>query len=609
MAKATDKTVPITKINPLKIKSLTFLLNNIEEEHIDLKIPKHALLIGAGCSLQCGIPLGGELIELCKMHSFLKEEVKDSRQLISECRINKKDIEQKLVDKKLTKKYEAYIKSKDALMMHKVEEERELHTKRLREFLKDSASEMSDDELWSIYKDSIVADSSYGFWMNYYNENPQDRQRFIEEIMDNKLPDGAYIILSYLIEKRRFTNVLTTNFDDLINEAVMYYTEQRCRFYVDDELSQYISIHNQKPNIIKLHGDYRFANMKNTILETENLTKNINLKLGELLRHLGVVVAGYNGADYSIMSVLQEHKEHNKYPLIWCGMDGKNVHWRVAHLINNTENSYFVEINGFDWLMGQLAIAFLSSIPDIEEKAKEKKKAVDAFLEKFKITFKASATSEDEAAELVATFDKWEELNKARRERDWTTIISLETAVIDSGNANAKDFSWRGWAYRNLGENSLAIADYTKSISLDESSAVVYNNRGYVYRMLRDYEKAISDYNTAIVVDPNLPLAYINRGYVYNELNEYDKAIADFNKAIQIDAKEATTFKHRSSAYVAKGEYDIALLDLNKAIELKPGYWEAYEARAELNEQLGNSEKAEQDRAKAKELKEKEEKK
>lgn len=525
---------PCKTIHPAKIKSFNYLINCIQERHhVFTDKPKYALLIGAGCSYKSNIPLGGGVIDICQKLSYFKNEVQNSSDKVKEF-LAKGDV--KIIDGFIDENghsegLKKFIEDKQTILKEKVLAAKEAEEKKLKEFTAQAE--------WDEYEDVLTEDAKYGFWMDEFDNSPKERQRLIESIIENKEPGGAYILLAYLIERGIFTNILTTNFDDLINDALLYYTNTKCRFYADDEISQFISVYSAKPNIIKLHGDYRFANMRNTTNETVQLSKNLELKMGELLQNFNVVVVGYNGSDHSIMNALIKVKSSN-YQLLWCGMNENEVHWRVAHLINNTDNSYFVKINGFDEMMGQLYPHCKKGEPqNLEKKARERQGNVDTLLQQFKADFNQSNVDDT----VKAAFNKSKHIDD----------------LLNKGYAAIQDKQY-----------AKAIDYYNEVIDLDPKNASAYNNRGVAYDNTGKVENAFEDYSTAIELDPGYSLAYSNRGIRHADNGDYEKAIADYTKGIEYNSSDDIIYKDRANAYIKLGNYQKAQADYEMASRLKP---------------------------------------
>jgi tetratricopeptide (TPR) repeat protein len=94
-------------------------------------------------------------------------------------------------------------------------------------------------------------------------------------------------------------------------------------------------------------------------------------------------------------------------------------------------------------------------------------------------------------------------------------------------------------AQAGLGDEAAAIADYSKSIQLNDQDASVYVNRGLAYASQDKPDAAITDYNTALDLNPNDPRAYHSRGIIKiaNEAQR-SEAQADLKKAAQLYLKQ-----------------------------------------------------------------------
>ncbi|WP_320112344.1 SIR2 family protein [Draconibacterium orientale] len=355
------------QIGNKKTRTLTYLINKIKDRKtdIDVQIPKSAFLLGAGCSKSSEIPLGSEIISFLRQLWYI-ENFTDKTLWI------KNDFE---IDKAF------FAKCKDNF-------EQEIFTKELelKSILQKENIDASKEHL-----DNLFLDNLYGFWFNNYSEDPRERQKIIEHFIDKASPSGAYILLAFLIENNIVKNIFTTNFDDLINQALIQYTETKARVYSHNEVARYINIFSCKPNIIKLHGDYLFENIKNTNPETETLEENMESKFREALTSQDLVVIGYNGADSSIMQILKRIKESTKFGLYWCSDNYESLNWRVKELLTETENSYFIEVSNFEFFIYKIYESFENiKLPDIRALYDRKQIQLNNYINKFNTTFQES---------------------------------------------------------------------------------------------------------------------------------------------------------------------------------------------------------------------------
>jgi tetratricopeptide (TPR) repeat protein len=426
---------------------------------------------------------------------------------------------------------------------------------------------------------------------------------FIEHVIEDVEPAGDYILFASLVDGQIIHNVLTTNFDDLLNEALINYYNNRARVYAHNEMARFISPVSKRPNIIKLHGDYLYENIKNTNVETGDLEANMKSKFSEILNRMNLVVVGYGGADHSVMSVLEMVKKDNKYCLIWCGSDPDKLNWRVVHLINSTKNSFFVPVSDFQAMVFKLWTNADLKLPDFEGSLKVKKSRLEDFLTKYKEQVKDR--EEVTQKEMNVLIDKTEALkwfNKAYEEKDAHTQIDYYTKAMEYNPRDPLAYYNRAFAFNELNQYENAIKDLNVTIEIDPSYTNAYINRGLAYSNLKLDENALADYTKAIELDPLSALAYGNRGMVNYDLKRYDKCIEDCTKAIELDPSNTNAYINRGLACSSLKQIENAMIDYNKAIELNPNLALAYSNRGLLRYNSLHYEKAIEDYNKAIEL-------
>jgi tetratricopeptide (TPR) repeat protein len=512
---------PTNCILPEKFKEKSHLLYKIQQKHEHWGVAKCSLLIGAGCSYPT-VPLGGVVIKFCQQLCYIRDIFPTEAAELEKIFLSKP--EGKLLDDFVNEKlkhnprltFDQYVLEKEKILLKKIRDKKNEELKKI------PKSFVNVD--WEDFEELLVNDAKYGFWMDAYKSSPRERQRFIESLIDGCAPSGAYIILSMLIEKGYLNNILTTNFDDFINDTLLYYTSTRPRFYADDELSQYISVYSHKPNIIKLHGDYRYANIKNTNEETFKLTESMEDKLRELLQNLDLIIIGYNGSDFSIMNVLQQVKTAD-CELLWCAQDENNVHWRVANLINNTDNSWFIKIKEFDDIIKDFYLELIKTPPDLIEKAKIRQEEISRYIKEYNKDLQEKADTPAEKASLENKGDIWSFVNASVLEKDPNKKIDL----------------------------------LTQALALHPKSDLLYLAREVAYRDIRDYPNALKDINTAIEINPTDSKYYAERGFLYDETEEYLKAIKDFDLACQLGHEKEILYNNYAVAYRRLNNFDKAI--------------------------------------------------
>lgn len=186
---------------------------------------------------------------------------------------------------------------------------------------------------------------------------PAQRRDFIERSLSNTSPSWGYIYLTNLIKSGVFNTIFTTNFDDLLNEACYLYSESiRPIVCAHDSSIRYVRITSSRPKIIKLHGDFLFDNIKNTVTEIESLEKNMKEKFGQFASEFGFIFLGYSGGDKSVMDVLNLLKrQEGNFPhgIYWCVRSEDEISDRLRDLASDGSIE-FIKITGFDEFCAEL---------------------------------------------------------------------------------------------------------------------------------------------------------------------------------------------------------------------------------------------------------------
>jgi len=212
-------------------------------------------------------------------------------------------------------------------------------------------------ETWERNQDWFDNDKKYSIlFERVYDQKPQ-RRNYIEQCVKNARPSWGHIYLSNIIERKYFDVILTTNFDDLLNESSILYSNFRPIVCAHDSTISGIRITSARPKIIKLHGDYLYDNIKNTLKETRNLEKNTSEKIMQFAKEYGLIVIGYGGNDNSVMDILfrmvNENCNYFPHGLYWCLRNEDRISKKVQKLLTQ-ENTYWVKIEGFDDFMAEL---------------------------------------------------------------------------------------------------------------------------------------------------------------------------------------------------------------------------------------------------------------
>jgi len=212
--------------------------------------------------------------------------------------------------------------------------------------------------------DPSAASASYGAVIERLFLNPEERQREIERLCDHKFPGFGYAILANLVTlgNGHFNVVLTTNFDDLLEDAMIYFAGERPLVIRHESLARFIRPTRTRPVVVKLHGDHRLA-PKNTTQETESLNAEVESTVRTVLHDRGIIFMGYSGNDAGISAMLSALPEHSlPFGVYW--VNGAEPNCTLRPWLDQ-QNAVWIDTYDFDEVMLLIQDAFDLDHPKI----------------------------------------------------------------------------------------------------------------------------------------------------------------------------------------------------------------------------------------------------
>lgn len=214
--------------------------------------------------------------------------------------------------------------------------------------------------------------NKYSAVLDKYFPNKGLRKEYFDRLIKGKKPSVGHRYLANIISPGFIGNILTTNFDRLI-ERSLYQAELEPMVVNHQSDLEEFSIEN-KINVIKLHGDYLYDNIANIEPETESLSENMKTKLQAMLENRGLIIIGYSGNDESIKSLLIELIREEKfltYGLYWGIRKKAEINRNMEEIISlaSKKGSSFFKIPGAGQFFMDLNNNLELGIPPIIDKA------------------------------------------------------------------------------------------------------------------------------------------------------------------------------------------------------------------------------------------------
>ena len=146
---------------------------------------------------------------------------------------------------------------------------------------------------------------------------------------------------------------VTTNFDNLVADAISIYTPAAPLVCGHELLTGFIRPGLNRPVIAKIHRDLLF-NPASTPEEIKTLLPGWEAALNVIFDNNTPIVIGYGGNDGSLMGFLRRSVPI-KGGMFWCYQNGHEPSQAIQDLVNR-HHGRFVPIEGFDELMLRFAV-------------------------------------------------------------------------------------------------------------------------------------------------------------------------------------------------------------------------------------------------------------
>lgn len=295
----------------------------------------------------------------------------------------------------------------------------------------------------------IEKDSSeeYSFYAQNCFPIDENRRQYFQKMCSNKTPSVGYRTIPLLVKYGILDSIWTTNFDDLINSSCIHGGVTGIDISLDsvNRINQRTQSKSELP-IIKIHGDFKYGDLKNTSEELKKQDDVLRAKLIGYLTDKNLIVLGYSGRDKSLMDSLKEAYSHNGAGILfWCGY-GSVVNEDVKDLLLYIESkgrkAYYVQTEGFDITMLNITKLVVEDNSQLKNDLNDLKKATDV--------------------DKNTSFNiNPERVNKVLKSNLFPIDFPKEVLVLE---ADLGDKPWQKIKEKTLLDNSIVAVPYGKDI-------------------------------------------------------------------------------------------------------------------------------------------------
>ena len=216
-----------------------------------------------------------------------------------------------------------------------------------------------DPEVW--FKATFGEDADYARLLKEVGKTAADRRAILktyfeateeERLRGEKLPTEGHKRIAELVSKGYIRVIVTTNFDHLIEDALRALGIEPVIISTPDAVLGAPPLSHGNPLIVKAHGDYLDARLKNTADELSHYEEPLDRLLDRIFDEFGVVVCGWSATwDVAMRNALERCKGH-RFATYWTRTGSltdeskRLVGLRLAQVIEiKSADSFFSELS------------------------------------------------------------------------------------------------------------------------------------------------------------------------------------------------------------------------------------------------------------------------
>jgi len=133
-----------------------------------------------------------------------------------------------------------------------------------------------------------------------------------------KQPTAAHRAIASLMAGGYVRVVLTTNFDQLLEQALTDLGVRPTVISSADQVTGAVPLMHAGPVIVKLHGDYLDTRIRNTAAELATYEPAIDALLDRVLDEFGLIVCGWSAEWDVALKAAIDRAPSRRYPMVWA---------------------------------------------------------------------------------------------------------------------------------------------------------------------------------------------------------------------------------------------------------------------------------------------------
>lgn len=461
-----------------------------------------------------------------------------------------------------------------------------------------------DHEEWK-HQLGITEENRGNFYSDYYQRRfPRDNggryrdgYNYLEQLMDKARPSGGYVHLALIMANTTNNVVVTTNFDHLVEDSLVQYTQKMPMVIGHEKLAPYATEEIARPTVVKIHRDL-LLNPINKPDELNKLRKEWVKVLENLFSHYHPVFIGYAGNDNSVMDFLCNNVgkfNSNQWAFpYWLIYGDQQPEGKVKQFLESS-NGYLIYHRGFDQVMVQLSNALGQRLPSEREYIENTQNQYKKLMESVNRLLEEDSTEEDGKnpndtnngpkgpgspitgggidAEGITDEDEgtlFSQYLAAQAGDEYEKALEYIRSLVEAHPENPSYHYALGVTLHAMKQYKEAAVEKKKAIELEPNGAVYHHSLGITLQKMKRYEEAAAEKRRAVGLEPEDADYHHSLAVTLHEMKRYEEALEERRRAVTLEPENAL-YHHQLGVTLHDMErYEEAESEKRRAIELEP---------------------------------------
>ncbi len=351
-----------------------------------------------------------------------------------------------------------------------------------------------------------------------FSSQPDFGNAYLEDEMEDAEPNIGYSFLSRILTETRHKVVITTNFDNLVADALAIFTGKLPLVCGHQSLAELALPQLRRPLVAKIHNDLTLA-PKSSAVETRKLSEEWEKTLKSLLEFYTPIVIGYGGNDGSLMNFLTDLEPGDiKNGIYWCyRKNGGPPNGKISDLVGKHQG-WLIPIDGFDEFMLELGERLKYGLSD-QHIIDTAQKRVNRHHQKFADIGQNLQHAIDESVDNQAMKSAMGAIDSliSRDNSDWGWQLKVDTEKDREGKKRIylKGLREHQESYLLMGNFATFLTDqmenheeaeqyYEKALALEKENPYLLGNYALFLTIVKDNRaEAKRLYREALRLDPD----------------------------------------------------------------------------------------------------------